>query len=97
MNGLGAPYWWSGFFHPLVEKQPSDDLHPSVAEQTEILKVAQDLWPGWRSVHDYAGDAFVVEERHNGKNWMDSDEIAEASDEDDGEDEGLELAAARPL
>ena len=94
--GFQAPYWWTGLFHPLIHSQPSRNRHPGPIEQEAIVEASRELWPGWRSMADYAGDAFVVEERHNGKTWMDSDESAEGSEDEESE-EGLELAAARPL
>lgn len=98
VSGLGAPYWWSGFFEPLISAQPeSGSQHPSASEQEAIVKIAQTLWPGWRGIEEYVGDAFIVEEYHNGKKWMNSDESAEVSEEEDGTDGELEMAAARPL
>ena len=35
------------------------------------LKEARGLWPGWRGIEEYAGEAFLVEERANGRKWVD--------------------------
>ena len=37
----------------------------------EGLNEARGLWPGWRGIEEYAGEAFLVEERVNGRKWVD--------------------------
>ncbi len=66
------------------------------SEIKAILRVARDLWPGYRGLEEYAREAFTVEERLNGRTWMDEDEsgsVCGSIDEDDREP----LAEARPL
>ncbi|MCJ1314042.1 hypothetical protein MMC25_007722 [Agyrium rufum] len=51
------------------------------------LAEARSLWEGWRGIEEYAGEAFIIEERANGKTWMDErdekDAIEEENDEGD--------------
>ena len=37
----------------------------------EGLEEARGLWAGWRGIEEYAGEAFLVEERANGRKWID--------------------------
>ena len=39
------------------------------------------LWEGNRGMEEYAGEAFLVEERVNGQTWMDDDTESEIGDD----------------
>lgn len=88
VGGLGAPYWWDG----LMDITKKDDE----TERHAILRVARKLWPGRRGMEEYAREAFTVEERLNGRTWMEDDEEnLEPVEEAEPEDRNLE--EARPL
>ena len=52
----------------------------------EGLKEARGLWPGWRGIEEYAGEAFLVEERANGRKWIDDWGIGSRGSPREGKD-----------
>lgn len=61
VKGKNAPYWWNGIFD-------------STANHTDLdadVRLSRSLWEGWRDIEGYARDVFPVEEKLNGKTWMD--------------------------
>ena len=77
VNGKKAPYWWDVIFDidksgdikhvsSLVEDQIGEELDQDV-------RISRALWEGWRDVEGYARDTFPVEERLNGRTWMDDE------------------------
>ena len=71
VGGKNAPYWWDGIFDVAESHEPkyphevteSDDVYHKV-------RTARMLWGGWRDIEGYARDVFPVEEKLNGKDWM---------------------------
>lgn len=63
------------------KRNDSDDTitssHKKSSETTKkevktrkLTSLARELWPAYRSIEEYAREAFVVEEEANGKTWM---------------------------
>jgi len=96
VNGLEAPYWWPELFE--IKRASKEETDEEAME-----RVARDLWPGWRNIEEYAGEPFVIEERLNGRTWMDGEDNFTDSVEGDvpstprDEIGELELEEARPL
>ena len=80
VKGKNAPYWWDGIFD--VENNKRDKRttkhqtngQVAGADADPNARAARSLWEGWRDIEGYARDIFPVEERLNGKDWMDSQE-----------------------
>jgi hypothetical protein len=43
---------------------------PASAISSSLVDEARALWPGWRSMEEYAREVFPVEEEANGLDWM---------------------------
>ena len=43
---------------------------PAGAVSLPLVEEARSLWPGWRSMEEYAREVFPVEEEANGRDWM---------------------------
>ena len=79
VKGKAAPYWWGNLFDVGLGNEDgegsSENEDESVKENgfeegEEILAIPRKFWGGWRDVEGYASDAFLVEERLNGRTWM---------------------------
>ena len=73
VGGKNAPYWWDGIF----DTWKNNTNGYSQGEDYEIdpnARVARSLWEGWRDIEGYARDIFPVEERLNGKDWMEAED-----------------------
>ena len=89
VGGKRAPYWWPGLFDINKDDSKSDEqkveddeaweyIRPRDEEEgDEVLRVPRRLWSGWRDIDEYARDTFPVEEKLNGRTWMDGDSDAD--------------------
>ena len=66
VKGKGAPYWWNGIF-----ESAAWDIDQENQDLEFDIRLSRGMWEGWRDMEGYARDIFPVEERLNGKNWMD--------------------------
>lgn len=62
---------------PISEPLPVPPVDTSVADDEvakkkalKIVEPAKRLWEGWRGIEEYASEAFIIEERANGLDWM---------------------------
>lgn len=74
-----APYFPGPDFEYDMKRKGSNDTITSSrtslessrkAKSGKLTDVARALWPPFRSIYEYAREAFVVEEEANGKTWM---------------------------
>ena len=74
VGGKSAPYWWDGIFDAQGKDMngygPEDDESSTENDIDPNVRVARSLWQGWRDIEGYAKDIFPVEEKLNGKDWM---------------------------
>ena len=62
------------------DEAEADDEAELNEDEAELLRVPRKLWGGWRDIEGYAHDVFPVEERLNGRTWMDDESDAEDED-----------------
>lgn len=73
-----APY-----FGPELEKGSSKEVDGITGSNGDgsgggggegtVVEEARILWGGWRGIEEYAREVFPVEERANGRTWMNED------------------------
>ena len=68
------------------DEAEADDEAELNEDEAALLRVPRRLWAGWRDLEGYASDVFPVEERLNGRTWMDDESDAEHDDDDDDDD-----------
>ena len=66
VKGKNAPYWWNGIFDSAAK-----DIDLENKDLDANVRLSRALWEGWRDIEGYARDIFPVEERLNGRTWMD--------------------------
>ena len=78
VGGKNAPYWWDGIFDVIGDSQepkyPHEVRNRGDGGEEDVYRnvsTARMLWGGWRDIEGYARDVFPVEEKLNGKDWMD--------------------------
>ncbi|EEQ28884.1 nitrogen metabolite repression regulator NmrA [Microsporum canis CBS 113480] len=65
---MKAPYFPNPEFH--TPARTSLEPGPDGVIPLPVVEEARSLWEGWRSMEEYAREAFPVEEEANGLDWM---------------------------